>query len=142
MLKNCNAVALLVLALGGVHADELLLKEKVSSLFKSAVKKASRGIIVRQDANTDNNLDEFGIGGLFDQFGIDSFICSNPTAFTNFNLASLEGNWYQTYASRSTDVYGCLNYQIVADPDENIGSTKAVNLNTSWTAFNTYWNPW
>ena len=53
----------------------------------------------------------------------------------------MEGTWYQTYASRATDSYGCLSYTITPVPDANTGDLPAVDISTAWSAFNTYWNP-
>ena len=72
---------------------------------------------------------------------ITNFSCSNPIGFTDFNAADLEGSWFQAYASRSTDVYGCISYNIVANTDSNSGDLPAINVNAGWTAFNTWWNP-
>ena len=93
---------------------------------------------------TDTNFDYFNIhlGGVFNAFGVTSFICSNPQGFTNnFAGGNLEGTWHQAYASYNTDVYGCLSYMIVKDTADNSGDLPALNFNTAWTAFNTYWNP-
>ena len=39
------------------------------------------------------------------------------------------------------DIYGCLQYQFVLDSGSNTKELKATDLHTSWTAYNTWWNP-
>ena len=95
---------------------------------------------------TDSSLDSIyniHLGGVFNAFGVTSFVCQNPQGFTStkFNGAGLEGTWHQAYASYNTDVYGCLSYTIVKDTANNSGDLPALNFNTAWTAYNTYWNP-
>lgn len=87
------------------------------------------------------NLIERNLGGILELLGIETFICADPVAITDFDASQLEGSWYQSYASRGSDVYGCLQYQFVYDESQNAADIPAVNVNTSWTAFNTYWNP-
>ena len=93
------------------------------------------------DTATFDPLLEVHFGRMLNWFGIDNFICSNPTPLKAFDASKLEGAWFQAHASRSTDVYGCIQYQFVNNPDASDGDLKAINLNASWTAFNTYWNP-
>ena len=81
------------------------------------------------------------VGNILDYLGLGKFACANPTIMTDFDMDRLEGAWYQAYASRSTDVFGCIQYQFVKDENTAQGSLKAANLQTAWTAFNTYWNP-
>jgi hypothetical protein len=54
---------------------------------------------------------DVNIGKYLSYLGIENFVCANPTIEGfNFNVKKLEGSWFQTYASRNTDVYGCLEY--------------------------------
>jgi len=38
-------------------------------------------------------------------------------------------------------VFGCVQYQFINDKEASIDDLPGVNLLASWTAFNTYWNP-
>lgn len=56
-------------------------------------------------------------------------------------MSQLEGVWFQAAASRATDIYGCLQYQFVNEDETDTSGAAGVNINASWTAFNTWWNP-
>ena len=117
-----------------VTANELFLQDKTAATPK-----------VIQSANSDDSSSlwySLDIGIYLSYFGIDSFTCTNPSfASGDFDVTQLEGTWFQAYANLNTDVFGCLSYQFVLDSSKDRGDLPAFNLQTSWTAFNTWWNP-
>lgn len=138
MMKT--ACQLLALGIAAAQANELFLKDEAP-----ATPYKREGVETETEkATIDIDNDEFfslNIGDYLSWFNITNFSCSNPIGFTDFKAADLEGSWFQAYASRSTNVYGCLSYNIVADTDSSSGDLPAINVNAGWTAFNTYWNP-
>ena len=132
-----------MLALGvATQANELFLKDEapVAPHKREGTEKKKP----REKATDDisDGIYDYNIGDILSSFGITQFTCSNPIGFTDtaFTAAELAGTWYQAYASRSTDVYGCLSYTIV-DDEETSGDLPAITINAGWSAFNTYWNP-
>ena len=90
-----------------VTANELFLQERASTKSSTAKK---------NEQFSDSSLNFFtpfnvNIGEALSYVGIENFACGNPIIDgKNFTVKKLQGSWFQTYASRSTDVYGCLEY--------------------------------
>ena len=137
-----------VLAFAHFAESRNIIKEKYQELFlKDHAPEKQEGVdgkpSIKQDAQIEDGTISLNVGEILNAFGITSFVCQDPVGFSDgdFSVADLEGTWYQTYASRATDSYGCLSYTITPVPDADTGDLPAVDISAAWSAFNTYWNP-
>lgn len=118
-------------------------KEKYQELFlkDSEAHDPQHNVKATSDLSIEDGAISLNIGEILNSFGVTQFVCQNPSGFTNFDASKLAGTWYQVYASRATDSFGCLSYTIATVSSANAGDLPALNVNAAWTAYNTYWNP-